>query len=293
MRIPGSRSWLPESSRCAINADTLETEITKLANKKHLTDGEQEHWDRCVRQRDRLVADIETLEVRSERTDDIRRRIDSGDPSIRMYDGIPSAPTRDQRVMSGVQGAALRALERLDMPARARGYARAADPPGPAPCRIRRSTQPERILQRFRQVGDARARDGAFVLLDLERAALHDSLTLRAAQDTAITHGGFALPVFIDPSVILTNQESDNPFLRIVNVVNITTNQWKGVSVAGVSWSFDAEGAEVSDYSITLASLSVDVFTARGFIPFTIEVGEDWPGFQQEMGRLSRPATTT
>ena len=85
--------------------------------------------------------------------------------------------------------------------------------------------------------------------------------------------------MFIDPTVILTDQESDNPFLRIANVVDVTTNVWKGVSAAGVSWSFDAEGAEVSDDSITLAQPTVTIFTARGFIPYSVEVGMDWPGF--------------
>ncbi len=54
-----------------------------------------------------------------------------------------------------------------------------------------------------------------------------------------------------------------------------------------MSWSFDAEGAEVSDDSLTsLVQPSVTVFMARGFIPYSIEIGEDWPGFQMEMARL-------
>ncbi len=105
-------------------------------------------------------------------------------------------------------------------------------------------------------------------------------------QDEATTHGGFALPVFIDPSVILTDQELENPFLQISSVVDVNTNTWKGVSAAGVAWSFDAEYAEVSDDSITLAQPSVSVNMARGFIPFSIEVGQDWPGFQAEMAGL-------
>jgi HK97 family phage major capsid protein len=108
----------------------------------------------------------------------------------------------------------------------------------------------------------------------------------RAQSEGSNTAGGFAVPVFIDPSVILTDQESDNPFLRAARQVTVTTNAWKGVSAAGVVWSFDAEAAEVSDDDIDLAQPQVDVEMARGFIPYSIEVGEDWPGFQAEMGRL-------
>jgi HK97 family phage major capsid protein len=123
-------------------------------------------------------------------------------------------------------------------------------------------------------------------MTDLERASLAESYQLRAQEEGATTHGGFAVPVFIDPSVILTDQESGNPILRLARTVNVNTNQWKGVSAAGVVWSFDAEGTAVSDDSITLAQPSVTVYTARGFVPYTIEVEQDWAGFSSEMARL-------
>ncbi len=121
---------------------------------------------------------------------------------------------------------------------------------------------------------------------DHERAALHESYHARAAAEGATTTGGYAVPTFIDPSVILTDQESANPFLRIAKVVDVTTNVWKGVSAAGATWSFDAEAAEVSDDAITIAQPSVTVFMARGFVPYSIEVGQDWPGFSEEMARI-------
>jgi HK97 family phage major capsid protein len=123
-------------------------------------------------------------------------------------------------------------------------------------------------------------------LTDEERVAMLRYEEYRAAAEGSSATGGFAIPVFIDPSVILTDQETDNPFLTIARQVDVQTNAWKGVSAAGVSWSFDNEAAAVSDDSITIAQPSVTVFTARGFIPYSIEIGEDWPGFQAEMGRL-------
>jgi HK97 family phage major capsid protein len=84
----------------------------------------------------------------------------------------------------------------------------------------------------------------------------------------------------------MTAQGSDNPFLRIARQVDVNTNAWKGVSSAGVSWSFDSEGVEASDDSPTLAQPVVTVHMARGLIPYTIEVGQDYPGFASEMSRL-------
>ncbi len=123
-------------------------------------------------------------------------------------------------------------------------------------------------------------------LTDDERRAVQAWEEYRAMSENTTTAGGFGVPVFIDPSIILTAQESDNPFLMLAAQQTVTTNVWKGVSSAGVSWSFDTEAAEVSDDSPTLAQPSVTVHMARGFIPYSIEVGQDYPGFAEEMGTL-------
>jgi HK97 family phage major capsid protein len=127
---------------------------------------------------------------------------------------------------------------------------------------------------------------GAALLSNEERMAIHAFQEYRAMSEGSTTAGGFGIPVFIDPSIIMTAQGSGNPFLQIAAQKEINTNAWKGVSSAGVSWSFDAEAAEVSDDSPTLAQPTVTAFMARGFIPFSIEVGQDYPGFAEEMSTL-------
>ena len=108
----------------------------------------------------------------------------------------------------------------------------------------------------------------------------------RAMSEGVDTAGGFGIPVLIDPSIILTSGAAAAPVLDLARVVTITTDEWKGVSSAGVSWSYDGEGAETSDDSPTLAQPTVPVYTARGFIPYSIEVGSDYPSFAAEMRRL-------
>jgi HK97 family phage major capsid protein len=98
--------------------------------------------------------------------------------------------------------------------------------------------------------------------------------------------GGFGVPVLIDPSIILTSGAAANPIMRIARVVNITNDEWKGVSSTGSSWSWDAEASAVSDDSPTLAQPSVPVYTARGFVPFSIEVNMDYPAFASEMAMI-------
>jgi len=118
---------------------------------------------------------------------------------------------------------------------------------------------------------------------DDEQRAVRRFNEYRAASENTTTAGGFGVPVFIDPSIIMTAQGSGNPFLQIANQVEINTNVWKGITSAGVSWSFDTEAAAVSDDAPTLAQPSITVHMARGYIPYSIEVGTDYPGFASEM----------
>jgi HK97 family phage major capsid protein len=124
------------------------------------------------------------------------------------------------------------------------------------------------------------------MLTEDERTAIQAYGEYRAMSEGTNTAGGFGIPVFIDPSIIMTAQGTDNPFLELAKQVDVNTNAWKGVSSAGVTWSFDAEASAVSDDSPTLAQPSVTVFMARGFLPYSIELGQDYPGFADEMATL-------
>jgi HK97 family phage major capsid protein len=128
--------------------------------------------------------------------------------------------------------------------------------------------------------------DAAGFLSDEERQAVRAFQEYRAASEGTTTAGGFGIPVFIDPSIILTAQGSGNPFLQLAHQVNINTNIWKGVSSAGVSWAFQTEAAPATDNMATLAQPTVTVYMARGFIPYSIEIGQDYPGFASEMSTL-------
>jgi HK97 family phage major capsid protein len=125
------------------------------------------------------------------------------------------------------------------------------------------------------------------ILTPEENRAVQAFYEYRAMSEGTTTAGGFGIPVFIDPSIILTAQGTDNPFLTLARQVDVNTNAWKGVSSAGVTWHFNyAEGSAVSDDSPTLAQPTVNVYMARGFLPYSIELGQDYPGFADEMATL-------
>lgn len=124
------------------------------------------------------------------------------------------------------------------------------------------------------------------VLSPEEGRALQAFEEFRAMSIGTDASGGFGVPVLIDPTIILTAQGHPNDILGLARVETITNDEWKGVSSAGVTWKFRAEATATTDGSPTLAQPSVPTHKCDGYIPYSIEVGMDYPGFAMEMERL-------
>lgn len=118
------------------------------------------------------------------------------------------------------------------------------------------------------------------------------SLTQEEQRALSLTNasGGYAVPVTLDPTIIPTSNGAVNPWRAISRVEQITGNTWNGVSAGAVVASRDAEFEEVSDDSPTLAQPTATVTKADVFIPFSIEVGQDWGSLESEMATLIQDA---
>lgn len=267
----------------------LDDQILLLTDKPTLSEDEEERYSDLVAERAPVKVEHDRLQDRAERAEEIQKS------TYRQLKGMPEVRTpveelyfRDVRKMDvrEARDGALRIIED-----REQNYPLSTGQVDNLERQARKDTDLARRVivtenEHYRSAfHKLMTRDNA-ILTQEEHQAMLRYEEYRAQSEGTTTAGGFAVPVFIDPSVILTDQETDNPFLRIARQVTVNTNAWKGVSAAGVAWSFDAEASAVSDDSITLAQPTVNVNMARGFIPYSIEVGEDWPGFQAEMGRL-------
>lgn len=117
-----------------------------------------------------------------------------------------------------------------------------------------------------------------------EGRAMEQVADMRAALNiTTDTQGGYAVPVLIDPTIIWTGQGHPNDYFQIARVENITTDEWKGVTSAGATAYWTTEGVKATDGAPTLAQPSVVTKKLTVYIPYSIEVGGDWPGFAGEM----------
>jgi len=81
----------------------------------------------------------------------------------------------------------------------------------------------------------------------------------------------------------------DAALLDYCRVVSTTTNVWKGVaSGASAGFTRPGEGVVVADGSPMFTQPVVNIWTASDFIPFSIEVGQDYPDFADNMTNLIR-----
>ena len=117
------------------------------------------------------------------------------------------------------------------------------------------------------------------------RTPIEDGLLSRAASLTT-TAGGFAVPFVLDPTVIPTSSGAINPYRTVGDVIQITVDEWRGVSSDGITAAFAAEAAVATDAAPTLAQPTVSTEKAFAFVPFSIEIGQDWSSFSSEMGRM-------
>lgn len=97
----------------------------------------------------------------------------------------------------------------------------------------------------------------------------------RALSEGTTTAGGFMVPPFLDPAIILTNAGISNPFRAISTVKTITTQTWKGVTSAGVTAEWTAEASEMTDASPTLSQPSITPIRADAYIQASFEMIED------------------
>jgi len=117
------------------------------------------------------------------------------------------------------------------------------------------------------------------------------AVTLNAEERAAIavgtsTSGGFLVPLYLDPTIMLSSDGSANVVRQIARVVTLDPGQgntWKGIVSAGMTASTDAEYAEISDDSPSFSEPEVPLFTNRTFAKATYQAVEDIPDLAGEL----------
>jgi HK97 family phage major capsid protein len=114
-----------------------------------------------------------------------------------------------------------------------------------------------------------------------EALAYQRTYSVRAAMSLTPANGGYLVPFTLDPTVILTNASSANPWRQYASVKTTSTNNWNGVTSAGVNAEWSAEAAEASDASPTVAQFTVTPQKADVYVVGSYEVLADTDFAQQ------------
>jgi HK97 family phage major capsid protein len=113
----------------------------------------------------------------------------------------------------------------------------------------------------------------------------YSSDLLRTAMSLTAGNGGVLVPVFLDPTIILTNAGITGPIRSVSTVKTIATKEWDGVTSAGISASWTAEGVETADATPTYTAPTITPKKADAWVFGSYEVFQD-SGFAAELGGL-------
>lgn len=264
--------------------------IHEEADGKDLDDEQRSTWDELDREHKQVSATLRR-EERLEKVRESRAKWNSTQIAPKSEDPF----AEDVRTMEGrhVYSRAMNVVEKDDGSRHLRGdqkghlqkvlATRNGDCDGDLIGRLLLATENPHYRSAFQKI----AATVAPVFSPEEGRAVEQVRLIKRAMSIGVdAAGGFAVPVLIDPTIIMTAQGSTNDILRLARVETITNDTWRGLSSAGVSWSFKAEAAAATDNSPTVAQPEVITRRADGFIPYSIEVGQDWPGFAEQMSML-------
>ena len=94
----------------------------------------------------------------------------------------------------------------------------------------------------------------------------------RAALSLTAANGGYLVPFTLDPTIILTNNGVVNPYRENAQIKTTTTNDWNGVTSAGVTAEWTAEGIEAADATPTVGPLKITPQKADAYLFGSYEV---------------------
>lgn len=271
----------------------LRDEILALAETEELTEVQAARYDEANAEFDAVRSEIEELEAREARMAELRSySIKNPQAQVAGEDRGPEIIVRDQNPFAALDE--VRAFDAPEVRARKLRDAAMRAIDGAVEITADQQEEAERKLT-VRGVdahilatgSDDYKRGWAKAVCGQSHLLTNDEQrSLTRAMSLSDASGGYMVPFTLDPTVILTNDGSSNPYRQISRVVTTTTDTWNGVTSAGVTASWDAEGVEVSDDAPTLAQPSITPAKAAAFVPVSFEAFEDIAGLAQEVVRM-------
>ena len=107
----------------------------------------------------------------------------------------------------------------------------------------------------------------------------------RSMGEVEIT-GGALIPFQLDPVLASVSAFLRSDLRQAANVVVATSDAWHGPTSQNVVYNFASEGAEVGDNSPPFGMATVRNWTARAFLPVSIEAMQDMQNLEEGIAKL-------
>jgi HK97 family phage major capsid protein len=109
-----------------------------------------------------------------------------------------------------------------------------------------------------------------------ERAAHGDMRAMSESSGSA----GLGVPWYLDPQIVVTaGGVQQAQILNYATSVLSTSDNYHAVTAPSTGFSTTAEGAAVGDSTPTFAGPDIQIFKAADYLPFSLELGMDQPGW--------------
>ena len=106
---------------------------------------------------------------------------------------------------------------------------------------------------------------------------------------TATGTTGYLIPLDLDPSVIIMNAGSANPFRQVATVVQSPANAHRIITSAGTDAQWLAENTAHSDASPTFGALDITLYKESQWIT-EAEIVQDGPALAQNIANIAADA---
>ena len=278
-------------------------ELGEESRDSELPEAEQKEWDDLTAERGRVEASIARIEERKARMaelgKDARHTEGGSDRGSRtrgqrrtpdnIYDvnEIRNSSHGQDDFRRSLRDNAMRAIEAAQFPVRDKEAARER-----AEEMLGKDNRHGDLAKMYLLTGseDYERAFGKMVLAGSPNVLTPDEFALiheaRAQAVSVDSSGGYAVPFQLDPTVMLQNAGTINPLRQIARNIQIVGKEWDGVTSAGISVTRGTEGSTASDNSFTLGQKTVRVNRVQGFVPFSIEIEQDWGALRSEITTL-------
>lgn len=131
-----------------------------------------------------------------------------------------------------------------------------------------------------------RAFSKAVAALSTNGLSTEESRALAMGTPASWSPGSYPVPYQLDPSVTLTSNGAINPLRQISRVEQIVGKEWLGVTSAGIVVTRTPEATEATDEAPVLTQPGVAPTRVQAFVPFSVEVEQDWNGLMAEIAMM-------